>query len=229
MDESCSHEFDPTRVFAYLASDSITKWTREVYLDSWLHKREVSRSHTDLHLFAEYIREHRSYREFQMTDTDSLVYDNSLYLIECVIMGSVNIFIAEYSSRDDGSDRCRFVSHDEILHTRCLSCEDIARSLEPECILHIACWMRLWDIDCVEVEILSSHLHRVIDIESHPYECILHFSLYECDRVETSFFSQERYSHILLFTRESLCNEIFFDPIALCLECLSDDIASLIR
>ena len=128
MDESCSHEFDPTRVFAYLASDSITEWTREVYLDSWLNKREVSRSHTDLHLFAEDIREHRRDREFQMTDTDSLIYDNSLYLIECIIMGSIDILIAEHSPRDDCPDRCRLVSHDEILHTRCLSGENISLS-----------------------------------------------------------------------------------------------------
>ena len=164
-----------------------------------------------------------------MRDPNSLVYNNSLYLIECIIMSSVDILIAKHSSRDDGSDWSRLVSHDQILHTGRLSGEDIARSLEPECILHIACWMRLRDIDRIEVEILSRHLHRVIYIESHPHKCILHFSLYERDRMETSLQSLEWHCDVLLFCGESLSNEVFFDPISLCLECICDDISSLVR
>ncbi len=89
--------------------------------------------------------------------------------------------------------------------------------------------MGFWDIHCIEVEILCCHLHRVIDIESHPHECILDFSLYECDRMETSFFSQKWYRHILLFIRESLGNQVFFDSRTFCFERVRDDIASLIR
>ena len=125
-----------------------------------------------------------------MTDTDSLIHDNSLYLIECVIMCCIDIFIAEHSPRDDGSDWCRFISHDQILHTRRLCREDIARSLQPERILHISCWMGLRYIDRIEVEILRRHLHRVIDVESHPYKCILDLALYERDRMESAMFSQ---------------------------------------
>lgn len=55
MDETCTHEFYPTRVFTDLAPDSITEWTREIYLYSWFHKREVSRSHTDRYFFSENI------------------------------------------------------------------------------------------------------------------------------------------------------------------------------
>ena len=186
MDESCSHEFDPTRPFTDLASDSITKRTREIDLHSWFNKREVPRTHTDRHLFSEYIWEHGGDSEFQMTDTDSLVYDDPLYLIERIIMSSIDIFIAKYSSRDDSSDRCRLVPHYQILHTGRLSCEHITWSLQPECILHISCWMRLRDIHCIEVEILRRHLHRVIDIESHAYKCILHLPPDECDWMETS-------------------------------------------
>ena len=47
--------------------------------------------------------------------------------------------------------------------------------------------------------------------------------------MEASFFSQNRYRHICLFSRESLCNQVFFDPHAFCLERVRDDIASLIR
>ncbi len=117
MDESCSHEFDPTRSLTDLASDTITERTREVYLHSWLHKRKISRSHTDLHLFAEYIREHSGDREFEMTDTDSFVYDDPLYLIECIVMSRIDILIAKYSSRDNCPNWSIFISHDQILHT----------------------------------------------------------------------------------------------------------------
>jgi hypothetical protein len=117
MDESSPHEFDPARTLTDLASDSITKWTRKIYLDSWLHKREISRSHTDIYLFAKNIREHRLDRELEVRYADSSVYYNSFYLIKCVIMSSIDIFVSEYSSRDDGSDRCIFISHDQILHT----------------------------------------------------------------------------------------------------------------
>ena len=89
--------------------------------------------------------------------------------------------------------------------------------------------MRLWDIDCIEVHILRRHLHRVIYIESHPYKCILHLSLYERDRMETTMFSEDWYSHILLLIWESLNNQVFFDTIPLRLECIRDDIASLVR
>ena len=164
-----------------------------------------------------------------MTDTDSPIHYNTLNLIERIVMSRIDIFIAKNSSRDDGSDRCRLVPHDQILHTRCLSGENIARSLEPECILHISCWMRLRDIDGIEVEILSRHLHRVIDIESHPYKCILHLSLYERDRMETTMLSQEWYCHILLLTRESLGDQVFFDTSTLRLECVGDDVAGLVR
>ena len=89
--------------------------------------------------------------------------------------------------------------------------------------------MCLRDIDCIEVEILCCHLHRVIDIESHPYKCILHLSLYERDRMETTMLSQEWYCHILLLTRESLGDQVFFDPGTLRFEGVGDDIASLVR
>ncbi len=117
MDESSSHEFDPTRVFADLASDTITEWTREIYLYSRLNEREISRSHTDRNLFSEDIREHRCDRELQMTDTNSLIYNNPLNLIEGIVMGSVDIFIAKYSSRYNSPDWCIFIFHDQILHT----------------------------------------------------------------------------------------------------------------
>ena len=55
VDESCTHEFYPARSFAYFAPLSITERTREVYLDSWFHEREVSRTHTDSHFFPEYV------------------------------------------------------------------------------------------------------------------------------------------------------------------------------
>ncbi len=126
--ESRSHEFDPTRMFADTTSCSITKRTREVYLDSWLNKREVPRSHTDIHLFAKYIREHRNDSEFEMTDPYSFVYYDSFHLIECVIMSGVDILISEHSSRDNCPNWCIFVPHDQILHTWCLSCEDISLS-----------------------------------------------------------------------------------------------------
>ena len=164
-----------------------------------------------------------------MTDTDSPIHYDTLNLIERIVMSSIYILIAKHSSRDDSSDRCRLVPHDQILHTRRLSGEDISLSFWPERILHISCWMCLRDIDCIEVEILCCHLHRVIDIESHPYKCILHLSLYECDRMETAMFSQERYCHILLLTRESLGDQVFFDPGTLRFEGVGDDIASLVR
>lgn len=200
MYQACSHEFYPARSLAYLASYSITERTREIYLDSWLDKREVSRPHAYRDLFPEYIWEHRLDRELEMTDPDSLVYDNSLYLIECIVMSSIDILIAEYSTRDDCSDWCIFISHYEILHTRRLCCENISFAFEPKCILHISCWVCFWYVNSIEVEILSCHLHRVIDIKSHADKCILHFSLYESNWVEASFFSQKRYGHILLFT-----------------------------
>lgn len=53
MDESSTHEFDPARSFTDLAPLSIAEWAREVDFDSWLDKREVSRSHTDRDLFSE--------------------------------------------------------------------------------------------------------------------------------------------------------------------------------
>jgi hypothetical protein len=84
-------------------------------------------------------------------------------------------------------------------------------------------------IHSIEVEILSRHLHWVVDVESHSHKCILDFALYERDRMETSFFSWEGYRHVLLFTWESLGNEVFFDAGTLRLECVGDDIASLIR
>lgn len=227
--QSRSHEFYPTRTFAYLASDSLTEWTREVHLDSWFDKRKIPRSHSYCHFFSEYIREHSSNREFEMTDTDSLVYDDSLYLIECIVMCRIDIFIAEHSSRDNCPNWSIFISHDEILHAWRLSCEHIASSLEPECILHISCWMCFRDIHCIEVEILCRHLHRVVYIEPHPYKCILHFSLYERDRMEASFFPLKWHCDIFLFCRESLCNEIFFYSIAFGLKSVCDDISSLIR
>jgi hypothetical protein len=143
-------------------------------------------------------------------------------------MGSIDILIAKYSSWDDCPDRCIFVSHYQILHTGGLRSEDMSLALQPKCILHIASWMCLWNIDSIEVEILCRHLHRVIDIESHPYECILYFTLYECDRMKTSFLSQKRNGHIFLFICEPLLDEIFFDSDTFRLECVCDDVASLI-
>ncbi len=143
-------------------------------------------------------------------------------------MGSIDILIAKYSSWDDCPDRCIFVSHYQILHTGGLCSENISLALQPKCILHIASWMCLRYIDCIKVEILARHLHRVIDIKSHSYECILHFSLYECDRMETSFLSQKRNGHIFLFICESLLDEIFFDSDTFRLECVCDDITSFI-
>jgi hypothetical protein len=199
VNESCSHEFDPSRTLTYLASNSITEWARKIYFYSWLYKREVSWSHTDLHLFSEYIREHRGDRELQMTDTYPSIYHYALYLIKCIVMCCVDIFISEHSSRDNCPNWCIFMPHDQILHTRCLSCEYISLAFEPECILHISSRMRLWDIYCIKIEVFSRQLHRIIDVEPHTDKCILNRSRDEGDRMQTSFISSEWHCHIFFF------------------------------
>lgn len=117
MDESCSHEFNPTRFFAYVASISIAERTREVDLHTRFHEWKVSWAHAYLHLFPEKIREHSSDRELEVTNTDSLIHNNSFHLIKGILMSSIDIFISEYSSWDDGTNRWSIVSYDEILHT----------------------------------------------------------------------------------------------------------------
>ena len=144
-------------------------------------------------------------------------------------MSGINIFIAEYSSRDDSSDRSGFVFHDKILHTRSLSSKNMTRSFEPEGILHISCWMRFWYIYCIEVEILSRHLHSIVDVKSHSDKSIFHFSLYKSDRMKASLFTGKWNSYILLFCFESFCDEIFFDTFSFSLKCLSDNVTSFIR
>jgi hypothetical protein len=88
--------------------------------------------------------------------------------------------------------------------------------------------MSLGDIDSVEVEILSRHLHSIIDIEPHPYKCILYLPHHECDRMEGSLLSLERYGDIFFFALESCIYEIFFDPESLHFERISDDVSRLI-
>ena len=184
MYETCTHEFDPTRSFTYFASYSITEWTREIHFDSRLDEREIARAHADLHFFFEYIREHCLDREFQVSHTDSLIYDNSFYLVECIVMCRIDILISKYAPRNDRSDRWSIVSHDEILHARCLSCEDISCSFEPECILHISSRMGFWDIDCIKIEILCRNFHGLINIKSHTTKCVFDILTYKSDRMK---------------------------------------------
>jgi hypothetical protein len=53
MDESCPHKFYPPRLFADFASCSSTKWAREIYLNSWFHKRKIAWSHAYRYLLSE--------------------------------------------------------------------------------------------------------------------------------------------------------------------------------
>ena len=131
-----------------------------------------------------------------MTHTDTRIYYNSLYLVECIIMRRIDVFISKYASRDDSSDGRGIISHDEILHARCLGREDIACSFEPEGILHIASGVIFRDIHRIEVQILSRDFHRLIHIESHTTKSIFDFLTDYRDRVETSLLTGEWESRI---------------------------------
>ena len=131
-----------------------------------------------------------------MTHTDTRIYDDSLYLIECIIMRRIDVFISKYASRDDSSDRRSIVSHDEILHARCLGREDIACSFEPEGILHIASGVIFRDIHRIEVQILGRDFHRLVHIESHTTESIFDLLTDYRDRVEASLLTGEWESRI---------------------------------
>ncbi len=199
MYESSTHKFYPSCFFAYFTPMSITKRTREIDLYTWFYEWKVSGSHTNRHLLSKYIRKHRCNREFEVSHTDSCIDDDSLYLIKCVIVCCIHIFISKYSSRNDGSDRSTFISHDEILHAWCLRCENLTFSFEPECILHISCWMIFCDIYCIEVEIFGGDFHWFIDIETHSSKCIFDFLTDTSNRVDTSFFESKWYCDIFFF------------------------------
>ena len=201
MYESCAHELNPTRSLTNLAPDSITKWTRKIYFYSWFYEGEISRSHTYPHFLIKYIWEHRGYGELQMSDADIFIYHNTFYLIESIVMRGIDIFIAKYSSWDDSTDRNLLWSEDEILHARCLSCEDMRFSFKPEGILHITSRMILRDIDSIEIQVLCRHLHRFIYIESHTPECVFYCSSYSSDWMKRSLILRKRKSRIFPFFR----------------------------
>lgn len=203
MDQSRTHKFDPARVLTYFASSPIAKWTRKIYFYSRFDKREVSRTHTNIHLFSKYIREHRRDSKFQVPNTDIFIDDNTFHLIECIIMSCIDIFISKDSSRDDRSYRDILRSEYEVLHAGSLCCKDISLSLKPKSILHIASWMIFWDIYRIEIQILCRHLHRFIYIESHSYKGILDFSSYSGYWVDASIILDERNSSICPFFGQS--------------------------
>lgn len=191
VDESCSHEFYPTWSFADFASRLFAKWTGKIHLDTGFDEREISRTHSDIDLPSEEIREHRLNREFQVTDTDSRIYHHTLNLIKCILMRCIDIFIAKYSPYNHRSNRRNIVSQDEILHTGRLCCENIPISLQPERILHISSRMIFSDIHGIEVQILSCDFHRFMNIESHSTESILDFSSSTSHRMETARIFKE--------------------------------------
>lgn len=186
--ESCTHELYPARSFTYLTSCSIAKWTREIHLHTWLYEWEIPRSHAYLDIFLEEVSEHRRDSEFEVSYIDILIYHDTLYLVKCIIMCRIDIFISKYASRDDSSYRSLGRAEDEILHARCLCREHVRFSLEPKCILHITCGMIFRDIYSIEVQIFGRHLHRLIYIESHTSECILDFLADSRNRVDTTVF-----------------------------------------
>lgn len=100
VNQSSAHEFDPAGSFADTTSLLITERTRKVDLNTRLDEGEVARTHTDIDLFPEYIREHGFDGEFQVSDTDPLIDDDALDLVECILMGRIDIFITKYASDD---------------------------------------------------------------------------------------------------------------------------------
>jgi len=128
-------------IFTYLTSMSVTKRARKVNFHTWFYKWKISRSHANGNFLSKNIGKHSCNRKFEMSHTYSFIHNNSFYLIKRIIMCSINIFIPKYTSRNNRSNRSIFVSHDKVLHTWCLCCENLAFSLKPESILHIASWM----------------------------------------------------------------------------------------
>lgn len=228
MDESCTHKLYPTGSLTDTTTIAIAEWTREVDFYAWLDEREVAWSHTDFYFFAEYIREHRLDRELEMTDADIFVDDNTLHLVKGILVRCIHILVTKDSTGDDGTDWSFLISQYQVLHTRGLCGEDIAFSLEPEGILHIASWVRLRDIDRIEVEILCRDLHRVIDIESHTSKGILHLTLYDRDGMEASFSQFKWYCDIFSLGLESFGDELALDTQSLCIDSISDDITDII-
>lgn len=199
MDESCAHELYPAGSLADTTSALITEWTRKIDLHSWFDKREVSRTHAYIDLFPEYIREHRLDRELQVPDTDALIDDDTLDLIKGILVSSIDIFIAKYTSDNHRAYGWSVISHDEILHAGGLGRENISLSLEPECVLHITRRVILGDIDCIEIQVFSRHLSGFVDIESHSLERIFDVHAYSSDRMEASSSIERRNSDIFPF------------------------------
>lgn len=105
MHETRTHKFDPSSIFTDSTSNSRAESTREINLDSWLYEGKVSRTKTDFYLLSKYILEHRSYRILHFCHTNTCIDYDSLYLIECIFVRRIDIFISEYSSWDDRSNR----------------------------------------------------------------------------------------------------------------------------
>ena len=199
MDESGPHEFDPAWSFADIASWLIAKRTREINFYSWFYEREVPWSHADIDFSPEEIREHGLNSELQMSNSNSPIHHDTFDLVEGVLVCCIDILIAKDSSNDHWTNRKFSIPEYEVLHARCLRCEDMDISFEPERILHISCGVILGDIHSIEVQILSRDLHGFMNIESHSTKCIFDFHSSSCHGMKTSCIFSERNSDVLPF------------------------------
>ena len=181
-----------------------------------------------MYLFSEYIGKHSGNGILEMSDMDAFVYDNSLYLIKCIIMRCVDIFISEHSSWDNCPNWELFVAQNQILHTGSLGGEDSMVSLKPKCILHIACWVRFWDIYTIKVQIFCGDFHRFIHLKSHTDKGIFDFLLHLCDRVEASVMVFFRKSEVLPFISESFGNYIRLDASLFSIKCFREYVSAFI-
>ncbi len=168
MHHARAQNLQPARIFAQPATGAAAEHAVHIHLDAWLGEGEVGLAEANLPPRAVHLVGEVEQRALEVAEGDIVADGQTLHLIEHHFGARRHIFFAETFARQDDAHRLRrVVAHGVNLAWAGVRAQNDIFLLCEEGVLHLARRVVGREVEQPEVIIVSLHLRRVVNLETH--------------------------------------------------------------